>query len=287
MDIGVPFWAADQFKAPGAAGAVRVRWLGAAGFALEHEGVTILIDPYVTRASLPRCLAAPLRSDAAAVRRFAPRADAIVVGHTHFDHALDVPAIARHTGAQVFGSRSCAALCLSEGLPRERVRDVETEGLTRPVSVEVGPFRLDFVPSSHSPLLLGRVPFPGEIADCDQVPLRAEAYRCGAVFSVAITVAGKQIYHLGSANLIDGAIGRRQVDLLLLCAAGWTTTERFVPRALSALSPSRVLLSHWDNFLRPYEAATQALPALRMPRLAEALGKVEVGAVDLLGELWL
>jgi len=75
-------------------GPVHVRWLGTAGFALEHDGFVVLIDPYLTRASLARCVASPLRPDAGAIARWAPRADAIVVGHTHFDHALDVPAIA-------------------------------------------------------------------------------------------------------------------------------------------------------------------------------------------------
>jgi L-ascorbate metabolism protein UlaG (beta-lactamase superfamily) len=140
-------------------------------------------------------------------------------------------------------------------------------------------------------LLLGRVPFPGEISDCDAIPLRTEGYRCGAVFSVEIEVEGKRIYHLGSANLIDGAAGKRQVDLLLLCVAGWTTTERFVPRVLSAFAPRRVLLSHWDNFFVPLDSPGSALPAMQVRRLVDGLQRgdraVDVGALPLLGELWL
>ena len=56
--------------------------------------------------------------------------------------------------------------------------------LRPPAETEVGPFRLRFFASAHSRFLLGKVPFPGEIADCDQVPLRAHQYRCGAVFGV-------------------------------------------------------------------------------------------------------
>jgi L-ascorbate metabolism protein UlaG (beta-lactamase superfamily) len=104
---------------------IRVTWLGTAGFAIEHAGTVVLLDPYVSRPSLWRCLRAPLVSDADAVARYAPRADAIVAGHTHFDHVLDVPAIARATGAVVYGSRSCAALCRAEGLPASQVVDVE------------------------------------------------------------------------------------------------------------------------------------------------------------------
>ncbi len=255
---------------------VRVTWLGTAGFAIEHAGTVVLLDPYVTRASLWDCVRAPLRSDAAAVARWAPRADAVIAGHTHFDHVLDVPAIARATGATVYGSRSCAALCRVEGVAADRVVDVESALRDESAHAEVGPFALRFVPSAHSALLLGRVPFPGEIADCDHVPLRAHRYRCGAVFGVEIRVGGLTLYHLGSANLLDGH-GVPGVDLLLLCVAGWTTTPRFVERVLGAFAPRAILLSHWDDFFSPMARGARPLPAIALPRLVDALAATEPG----------
>jgi L-ascorbate metabolism protein UlaG (beta-lactamase superfamily) len=268
---------------------VRVRWLGTAGFAIEHEGSVLLIDPYVTRASLGACVAAPLRSDAIAVARHAPRADAIVVGHTHFDHALDVPAIALQTGAMVFGSRSAAALCRASGVPEDRVRDVERAASGEPVVAEVGPFRLRFVPSAHSRFLLGRIPFPGEIDDCDQVPLRTERYRCGAVFAVEIRVAGRTIVHLGSAELATGTFEAREPELVLLCTAGWQSSRDLPERVTRALSPRAVLLSHWDDFFRPLEKGARMLPAMGVPRLVDRLSRAtrdaKIGALPIFGEV--
>src|SRR5262249_53105787 len=152
-------WKRDALV-PDGEGSVRVRWLGTAGFSIEHEGTVVLIDPYITRASLGRCLVQRLEPDHDAIARHVPRADAIVLGHTHFDHALDVPAIAARTGAMVFGSRSAAILCRVAGIPEARVRDVERAPGSEPVVAEVGPFRLRFVPSAHSRFLFGRVPFP-------------------------------------------------------------------------------------------------------------------------------
>ncbi len=270
-------------------GPVTVRWLGTAGFAVEHEGAVLLLDPYVTRASLGACIAAPLRSDAIAVARHAPRADAIVVGHTHFDHALDVPAIALQTGAMVFGSRSAAALCRASGVPEARVRDVERPPGGQPIVAEVGPFRLRFVPSAHSRFLFGRVPFPGEIDDCDQVPLRTERYRCGAVFAVEIRVAGRTIVHLGSAELAGEAFEAREPELVLLCTAGWQSSPNLPERVARALSPQAVLLSHWDDFFRPLEQGARMLPAMGVPRLVERLsratGEAKIGALPIFGEV--
>jgi L-ascorbate metabolism protein UlaG (beta-lactamase superfamily) len=286
-DIG---WAPDALGKSGGATAVRVQWLGTAGFAIEHAGCVLLIDPYLTRASLARCVATRLKPDLAAIERHVPRADAIVLGHTHFDHALDVPAIARRTGARVFGSRSTAALCLGFGVPADRVDVVERASGDAPVEREVGPFSLRFVPSAHSRLVLGRVPFPGDIADCGDVPMRAEAYRCGAVFGVEVRVAGRTLYHMGSAELVDASPGASHVDLLLMCVAGWTTGRHVPERVAARFAPGAVLLSHWDDFLRPLGARTRPLPAMQLPRLVERLEHaargVKIGTVPVLGEVF-
>src|SRR5580704_8113268 len=121
-DIG---WRSDALGGHAGEDGVRVVWLGTAGFAIAHRGHVVLIDPYITRASLASCIALPLRPNIAAIARCVPRADAIVVGHTHFDHALDVPEIARLTGARVFGSSSAATLCRASGVPADRVDVVE------------------------------------------------------------------------------------------------------------------------------------------------------------------
>jgi L-ascorbate metabolism protein UlaG (beta-lactamase superfamily) len=276
----------NDFVVPAGRAPVRVTWLGTAGFAIEHDGYVVLIDPYLTRASIARCLRGSLTTDATLVAKHTPRADAIVAGHTHFDHALDVPAIAKATGATVYGSRSCANLCRAAGVAEAKVVDVESRAHREPARAEVGPFELRFVPSAHSAFMLGRVPFPGEIADCAELPLGASAYRCGAVFSVDVRVAGKRIYHLGSADLVDGR-PEPGADLLLCCVAGWDHTARFAPRVMGALRPGAVLLSHWDNFFSPLAAGARALPAMRMPRLVDALTtqdrSVRVGTVPFLG----
>jgi len=267
---------------------VRVRWLGTAGFAIEHDGQVLLIDPYLTRAPLWRVATTRLVPDLALLAATLPRACAIVVGHTHFDHALDVPALARQTGARVFGSRSAAALCVAQGVPAAQVEVVEAA--TAQVR-EIGPFRLTFEPSAHSRFALGRVPFPGEIADCDAVPMRAPAYRCGAVFGVEIAVAGRTIYHLGSAELVEAQLRPRTVDLALLCVAGWTSSHELPERVARYFNPRAVLLSHWDNFFSPLGHAAHALPAMQLPRLVDRLTSaardVRLGTLPLLGELWL
>jgi L-ascorbate metabolism protein UlaG (beta-lactamase superfamily) len=283
-------WTRDALGRHGGEDDVKVRWLGAAGFAIEHRGFVLLIDPYVTRASLASCLIRPLRPDLEAIARHVPRADAVVLGHTHFDHALDVPAIAMRTGARVLGSTSAAALCRSKGVAADRIDVVETVSGGEAVEREVGPFALRFVPSAHSRFLFGRVPAKGEIADCDDVPMRVSDYKCGAVFGVESRVAGRTVYHVGSAELVDANIRVKNVDLVLMCVAGWTSSREFPERVAHRLAPGAVLLSHWDDFLRPVDRPARALPAMEMPRLVDRLSDaargVKIGTLPLLGEVW-
>lgn len=272
-------------------GRVQLRWLGTAGFEIRHGEHVLLIDPYLSRAPLWRLAVAPLESDPELVRKHVPRADAVIAGHTHFDHVLDVPTIARQTGCRVFGSTSAAQLCRASGVGTQQVVDVEREVASGEVIHEVGPFRLRFMASAHSKFALGRVPFPGEITDCDQVPLRTEAYKCGAVFSIEIQVAGLKLVHLGSAELVEATVGASNVDLLMLCVAGWHASASLPERVMKSLSPRAVVLSHWDDFFQPMADGARLLPAIRFPQLAERLiradSSLKVGTLPMLGTLWL
>lgn len=270
---------------------VHIRWLGTAGFEIRCDNHVVLLDPYITRASLSRCYLGRVSSDLDAIARHVPCADAIIVGHTHFDHALDVPAIARSTGAKVFGSRSAIKLCRAAKLPESQLQMVERDPGQEAIVTEVGPFTLRFAPSAHSRLLLGRVPYPGEVSDCEDVPVKIGDYRCGAVFRVEINVAGRTIVHVGSAELTPGGVVPRNVDLLLLCVAGWRSSEDLPGRVMRSLSPQRVLLSHWDNFFLPMDEPARVLPAMAMMPLVDRLSSlsrdVRIGTLPIRGEIGL
>lgn len=231
---------------------LQVQWLGTAGFRLTYEGTTLLIDPYVSRAPLSRVLSRhPVDCDGALVDALVPRADAVLVGHTHFDHAVDVPHLALTHGCPVYGSSSAQHLLALHGRSDLAIA-VEPHR-----SYEIGPFTVRFTPSRHSKLLFGlAVPSDGELT-CDSLDhLGAGAYRCGQVWGITVEVGGITIYHQGSADLIDDEIRERGVDVFLCGIAGRVYTDRFVERVMGALLPDLVVAHHHDDFFRPLKPGT-------------------------------
>ena len=232
---------------------LEVTWLGTAGFRFAYQGVVIWIDPYVTRLSVADFARrrVVLASDEA-VGRWIDRADAVLVGHTHFDHALDVPAIARRTACKVYGSQSLSNLMQLYQL-REQAFVVEPHR-----DYEVGPFKFHFVPSQHSKLALGyRVPWSGELT-CDHVDhLTPQAYRCGQVWGIHIEVAGTTFYHQGSADFLEDELRDKHVDVFLCGISGRRFTPHYVQRIVGKLAPSLIVPTHYDDFFRPLDAKVQ------------------------------
>ena len=75
---------------------LEVEWLGVSGYRLSCEGRTLFVDPYLSRVPFrDLVLRRQALPDPAALDRFvsAPgETVGVLVGHTHFDHAVDAPA---------------------------------------------------------------------------------------------------------------------------------------------------------------------------------------------------
>jgi L-ascorbate metabolism protein UlaG (beta-lactamase superfamily) len=232
---------------------VELEWLGVAGYRLSCERQTLYIDPYVSRVPLSSVLR---REQALAQPQLHERlltapgeVAGVLVGHTHFDHAIDVPQLARRYGCLAYGSSSLMNLMRLYGLGQQAV---EVKPYHR---YELGPFVVTFVPSLHSKLLLGlKVPFDGELTCEHMDALSPSAYRCGQVWGIHIEVAGMTLYHQGSANLIDEALRHHDVDVFLAGIAGRSFTRDYWRRILPALSPRTIVASHFDDFFRPPDA---------------------------------
>ena len=252
---------------------LEVEWLGVSGYRLSYEGQTIFVDPYLSRVPFrDLVLRRQAIPDPASLERFvrAPgETVGVLVGHTHFDHAVDAPAIARRFGCKAYGSRSLVNLMGLHGLAAQTVEVAPYR------TYELGPFEVSFTPSVHSKLLLGlAVPYDGELS-CEHLDgLCPGAYRCGQVWGISIAVAGLRFYHQGSANLIDDAVREREVDYFLAGVAGRSFTENYWRRILTRLQPRAVVPTHYDNFFRPLGERMEFVANVQLAALPAEIGAV-------------
>ena len=253
---------------------LEIEWLGVSGYRLTFEGASIYVDPYVSRVPLKSLLlrrsALP---DEAKLSRYLPdpggEVAGVLVGHTHFDHAVDAPAVSRRFGCPAYGSESLRNLMDLHGLAESTV-------VVEPYRVyELGPFEVTFVPSRHSKLLLGMaVPYSGELT-CEHLDgLSPSSYKCGQVWGIHIAVGGATLYHQGSANLIDDAVRHEGVDVFLAGVAGRNFTDDYWERILRRLDPRVVVPTHYDDFFEPLGSNLDLIGSVRLGEVPDEIRAV-------------
>ena len=198
-----------------------IRFLGHAAFALEHDGTTVLIDPFLT--GNPK--AAASADDIAA--------DAILLTHGHGDHYGDTVAIAKRTGATVV-----AITEIADEIGEEGVEAIDPN-LGGTAEFDWGTVRL--TPAWHT----------------STTPKGTVSTPAGLV----IEFGDKRVYHLGDTALFsDLALPKRRghLDVALMCIGGHYTMDRFdAVTACELVGADQVIPCHYDTF-PPVETDAQA-----------------------------
>jgi L-ascorbate metabolism protein UlaG (beta-lactamase superfamily) len=198
-----------------------IRFLGHAAFALEHDGKTVLVDPFLT--GNPKAAAT---ADEVA-------ADAILLTHGHGDHFGDTIAIAKRTGAPVV-----AITEIADEISQEGVEAIDTN-LGGTAEFDWGSVRL--VPAWHT----------------STTPKGTVSTPAGLV----IEVGDKRVYHLGDTALFsDLALPKRRghLDVALMCIGGHYTMDRFdAVVAAELVGADQIIPCHYDTF-PPVETDAQA-----------------------------
>jgi hypothetical protein len=99
---------------------VSLRWLGCSSYELVYRGKVYLLDAWYDRSPRTRPIGFG-QNDVV-------RAEAIFIGHGHFDHIADAPPIAARTGAVIVGAPLSTGYASSAGTPASQVKTVTGKG---------------------------------------------------------------------------------------------------------------------------------------------------------------
>lgn len=257
------------------AGSVTLTWLGVATLLFDDGETAILTDGFFTRPSAlavaTRAAVAPDpgRIAAGLARAGVERLAAVLTVHSHYDHAMDAPEVARRTGAVVVGSRSTANVARGWGLPEERIVEVEPGSPLR-----FGAFEVTFLTSRHVPLPPPAAETLGlEIEEPLVPPVPLDAYLEGGSFTILIAHPRGTVLVQGSAGFLEGALEGLRADVVLLGVGGLGRLgrdyhERYWQHVPLAVGARRVAPIHWDDFTRPLDE-----PVIPFPRLVDDLGR--------------
>lgn len=254
-----------------ARGGLWVRWLGVTGYEVTDGRTVVLLDPTLTRPSGHELLL-PLVSDEALVAAHVPRADAVLVNHAHHDHALDVPTVARRTGATVFGSPSTLNLCRSRGVPEAQLREARPgDRLT------IGTFTVDVRFSRHSDILGVSNPMAGVVAP-DAGRLWFWDFKQDGCLVYRLSAGGATLWFHPTTTYDDGGLGGLPAQTLILGVTGEPLLPDRARAVLGEARPRRVLPTHFDNFLQPLGKGLALMPDLD---LDAALAGIEAASPGL------
>lgn len=298
-----------------APGKVQVRFLGVGGFVIRRGNDVVMTAPLYSNPDVGTLLLGKICPNREVLDRYfeehtlGPEMNdlrAILVGHAHYDHLMDVPYfLQKAPSARVYGSvttrrvlsgygedvrRRVTALndpsapladfsnCSEEAsdgcvrFPGQRGEWVDVEGTN-------GRVRIRAFCSSHPPQVFRTIHFwPGcQREELTSPPDTAAVFKEGEVFSYLIDFmdSGRPAFRVyyqdapvaGPVGWVPVAvISERSVDLALLCAGNFDAVEEPESVVSENLRAAAVVIHHWEDFFDPTHSQLKTIPGCKVDR---------------------
>jgi L-ascorbate metabolism protein UlaG (beta-lactamase superfamily) len=244
-------------------GTLMATFLGTAGFLLDDGETQLLIDPFVSCPTLPHvAVNKPIQPDRAAIaawvdRLEARRVAAVMVTHSHYDHAMDAPAFAELCDAPLLGSSSTAMIGRGSGLPAQRTAVVSPGSMHR-----FGAFEVHFLPSVHGPCPIGDPPHRGHVTEPLVPPAHHAAWKHGDVWVLWVRHPQGSFIHQGTADTLPETLQGVQADLAMSCLVWRRSTQDVLERTVDAVGATRLIPLHADDMFRRPSAGFSPMPGV-------------------------
>jgi L-ascorbate metabolism protein UlaG (beta-lactamase superfamily) len=250
---------------------MEIQWLGTAGFRIKFQDQVILVDPYLSR-----------NPDARPIQPLCPKdmaASHIFISHGHFDHLMDVPAIASRTNAMVYCSREAAVSLKKTGLNKDQILEISRDNWEgRFDSFHARAFFSHHVKFDKKLLFstLWKINF--------KIPKYLPLFRefpCGQVLSWQFSLGGKRLHFFGSAGSPLDELERLKrgsdpIDILLVPLQGHSDICEIAARYVKIFNPKLVIPHHQDDFFPPISRQVDITPFVKQIKKESPATRVKI-----------
>lgn len=252
---------------------MRVTFLGTTTLLFDDGEDQILFDCHVTRPSIPRFLFGELETDKAIADKVISqfrirRLRAIFASHSHYDHVLDLPYVARVCGGEIYGSASTLNVARGGGIAEGRLHCFSPGE-----RIAVGRYAVTVLKSLHSKPGFFNSDLGQTIDEPLRQPAKGKRFKEGGSYDFLLEYGEKRYLIRPSYNFIPGQLDGIGADVLFLAIAGLSKDEeahkrRFWAETLDKVKPELVIPLHWDHLFKPLYG-----PVLGQPKKFEFTGQ--------------
>ncbi|WP_159569314.1 MBL fold metallo-hydrolase [Limnobacter sp. 130] len=258
---------------------IRALFLGTSSMAWTDGRSTWLVDGFFSRQPLSEVIFTRLKVDETQVSSVASEMfkrlnmpstlTGIVVAHSHYDHSMDAPWLAKQYGARVVGSESTWQIAKGQDLPATQMDVMPGNG-----RVKLGEFEVQLIESAHAP-----TGFTGGFnAKPVFLPAHALQFKEGISYSFVVSHPdlGPAPFALiqPSAGFVPGQNKGVNVKHVFLGTGGLgKSSDAYISDYWQEMvvntGAKQVYLIHWDDFTQPLINQGQLASLKPMPKLLD------------------
>ena len=257
-------------------------------FLLEWRGLAVLTDPFFSHLSFVDVAIGAIASDPEQVDPYLHQlgaVQAVLVGHSHYDHVLDLPYIASslQPGADVFGSQTLVHTLAPLALPlafhpvnqlaatpeHSGQWQVSAGGRVRVLPIASGhPNNYAFIHLWTDRLTEDRATEPTRAADYQE----GETFAFLVDFLDDAEIVHRVYVETSSRGYPDGffppeILAERPVDVALLAMDCANIEARGHDSIIDFLQPPTVIFCHWERFFRRKDRSPREITKVNLPQL--------------------
>jgi len=261
--------------------------LGCGNLLIKHKNESILLDPFFSnnpsiKTSLGKIKFNPIyfKKGSNFINRFGNTfkdISTIFISHSHYDHLLDLAYLldkdSLNKNVKIYGDES-ARTVIQHFIKNHTFLNADSfvyKNKSIPKWIYINKeMRMLIIPSSHAPHL-GKLHFMTGYTDTNYFTkftnstqkIKASQFKEGHTFAFVLdilqndTVAFRVLIKGAGCEVDNGRINEEilkehEIDLAVMQIASANYTNCYPQNLLSQIKPKQVLITHWEDFFRPY-----------------------------------